>query len=306
MGRKRKGREISGWVILDKPAGPTSTALVNKLRWAFDAQKAGHAGTLDPAATGLLAVAFGEATKVVPLIADALKAYRFTIRLGQATDTDDAEGRVVAESPLRPDDAAIRAALAAYRGDILQVPPQYSAVRIEGERAYDLARDAQSFEIAPRPLFVESLELIERPDPDHAVLEMVCGKGGYVRSIARDLGRDLGCQAHVATLRRLWSGPFDLDQAVSPERIEALARTPELDALLLPLETGLADLPEARLSAEGAMRLRNGNPGQVIATEAAPGDLAWGSDRGQAVGFGTYMGGMLEPARVFVRGGAVP
>ncbi len=178
MGRKRKGRAISGWLVVDKPAGITSTSVVNKVRWALGAQKAGHAGTLDPAATGVLAVALGEATKTVPYITDALKCYRFMVRLGQATTTDDAEGTVIAESADRPTDEAIAAALAAFRGDIMQVPPQFSAVKVEGERAYDIARAGEEMDLAARPLWVESLIVLSRPDVDHVELEMVGGKGG--------------------------------------------------------------------------------------------------------------------------------
>ena len=299
MGR-RKGRDISGWLVIDKPAGVTSTAVVNKVRWAFDAKKAGHAGTLDPAATGVLAVALGEATKTVPYITDALKAYRFTVRWGQATTTDDAEGAVTETSDARPDVAAIEAALPAFRGDIEQVPPQFSAVKVEGERAYDLAREGETLDLAARPLWVESLTLIAQPDADHAEFELVCGKGGYVRSIARDLGRALGCLGHVTALRRLWSGPFDVAEGVSLDTLDRLARTPELDALLRPLEIGLADLPEVRATAAGAARLRNGNPGEVIASEAEFGEEAWASFEGRAVAVGTYMGGLLHPNRVFL------
>ncbi|MEO0930246.1 MAG: tRNA pseudouridine(55) synthase TruB, partial [Pseudomonadota bacterium] len=246
MARKRKGRDISGWLVVDKPAGITSTAVVNKVRWAMDAKKAGHAGTLDPEATGVLAVALGEATKTVPYITDALKAYTFTIRLGQATNTDDAEGEVIAESGLRPDDDTIKAALGAFVGDIMQVPPQFSAVKVDGERAYKKARDGEEMALAARPLWVEELLLVDRPDTNHAVLEMTCGKGGYVRSIARDLGEALGCKAHVKSLRRIWSGPFQASDGVSLEQVDELAKTPELDMFLQPLEVGLADLPEVR------------------------------------------------------------
>lgn len=299
MGRTRKGRDVSGWVVLDKPAGLTSTACVNKVRWAFDAKKAGHAGTLDPEATGVLAIALGEATKTVPYITDAQKAYRFTIRLGQATNTDDAEGEVISQSDLRPDDAAIRAALLPLTGDILQVPPQFSAVKIDGERAYKRARDGEEMELAARPLLVEELDLVERPDADHAVLEMVCGKGGYVRSIARDLGAALGCFAHVTTLRRVWSGPFEAEDGVTLAQIEELAKSPDIDALLRPLEEGLADLPELRCTAEGATRLRNGNPGMVLTSNVEYGDEAWASLDGRAVAVGIYKSGELHPARVF-------
>ncbi len=192
MARKRKGRDISGWIVIDKPAGPSSNAVVGKVRWAFDAAKAGHAGTLDPDATGVLAIALGEATKTVPYITDALKGYRFTIRLGEQTNTDDAEGEVTDTSPARPSDDEIRAALPALTGEIMQVPPIFSAVKIEGKRAYAMARSGEEPVLEARPLWVESLELVDRPDADHATLEMICGKGGYVRAIARDLGLALG------------------------------------------------------------------------------------------------------------------
>jgi tRNA pseudouridine55 synthase len=299
MARKRKGRAVSGWLIVDKPAGITSTAVVNKVKWALEAQKAGHAGTLDPDATGVLAVALGEATKTVPYITDALKCYRFLVRFGTATATDDASGEVVARSDLRPDDAAISEALTAFRGEIMQVPPQYSAVKVEGERAYDLAREGEVMELAARPLWVESLEVMSRPDADTVELEMVCGKGGYVRSVARDLGVTLGCLGHVQWLRRTWSGPFDAENGISMEKIEELARTEALDAFLLPLELGLADLPELPATPEGAARLRNGNPGMVIASDAGYGDEAWASLEGKAVAVGVYKAGELHPTRVF-------
>ncbi|KAJ03709.1 tRNA pseudouridine(55) synthase TruB [Sulfitobacter mediterraneus] len=299
MARKRKGRDISGWLVVDKPAGPTSTAVVNKVRWALDAKKAGHAGTLDPDATGVLAVALGEATKTVPYITDALKAYEFTVTLGAATNTDDAEGEVIKTSDLRPDDAAIKESLGQFIGDIEQVPPQFSAVKIDGERAYKRARDGEEMDLAARPLFVESLLLIDRPDSDHVTLEMVCGKGGYVRSIARDLGEALGCYGHVRELRRIWSGPFEAAKGLTIEQIEEMARTPELDEHLLPLEEGLCDLPEVKASAEGATRLRNGNPGMVIAHDVEYGDECWASFEGKAVAVGRFKSGELHPSRVF-------
>lgn len=301
MARRKKGRDVHGWLVVDKPAGITSNAVVNKVRWAFEAKKAGHAGTLDPEATGVLAVALGEATKTVPYITDALKAYRFTVRLGQATNTDDAEGEVIATSDLRPADDEITAALGGFVGDIMQVPPKFSAVKIDGERAYKLARDDEEFEIAARPLFVEELTMVGRPDPDHIVLEMICGKGGYVRAIARDLGEALGCFGHVVELRRVWSGPFEAVDGVSMERIEELARTPEIDGLLRPLEEGLDDLPELRCTAEGAAKLRHGNPGMVIASGVDYGDEAWASFEGKAVAVGIYRAGELHPSRVFNR-----
>lgn len=298
MGRRRKGRDISGWLIVDKPAGMTSTSVVNKVRWALDAKKAGHAGTLDPEATGVLAVALGEATKTVPFVTEALKAYEFTVRLGQATNTDDAEGEVIAESVLRPSDDKIKNALLDFLGDIEQIPPQFSAVKIDGERAYKRARDGEEMTLSARPLYVDSLLLIDRPDPDHVTLEMVCGKGGYVRSIARDLGSALGCYGHVLQLRRIWSGPFDAEDGLAIDAIEQLARTEELDALVLPLEIALTDMPELKATAEGAVRLRNGNPGMVIPTDVEYGQTCWASHDGSAVAIGRYKAGELHPSRV--------
>lgn len=298
MGHRKKGRDISGWVIVDKSAGIGSTDIVSKVRWAFDAKKAGHAGTLDPDATGLLAVALGEATKTIPLVTDALKAYEFTLRFGTATTTDDAAGEAVATSAVRPDDKALSAALGAFIGDIEQVPPNVSAVKVDGERAYDLAREGADLDLAPRPLYVDSLKLLDRPDPDCAVLRLVCGKGGYVRAIARDLGRALGSAAHVTELRRIWSGPFDVDDAVSLDTIEALARTPELDDHMRAVEDGLADIPAAQVSQLAAQRLAHGNPAEVLATDAEYGETAWAAHMGRALAIGTYRAGHFYPSRV--------
>ena len=299
MGRKRKGRNISGWLVVDKPAGITSTAVVNKVRWALDAQKAGHAGTLDPEATGVLAVALGEATKTVPYLTDALTAYEFKVRLGQATNTDDAEGQVIAQADDRPTDSQITDALAGFLGDIMQVPPQFSAVKIDGQRAYKLAREGEDLALAARPLWVEELLLIDRPNPDHAVLSMTCGKGGYVRSVARDLGQKLGCYGHVLQLRRIWSGPFDATDGLTLDQIDKLARTPELETHLLPLETGLADLPMVTCTPQGAARLRNGNPGMVVAHDIDYGEECWASFEGQPLAVGRFKAGELHPSRVF-------
>ena len=300
MVRKRKGRDISGWLVVDKPAGMTSTAVVNKVRWAMAAKKAGHAGTLDPDATGVLAVALGEATKTVPYITDSLKAYTFTVTLGAATNTDDAEGEIIARSDSRPSDDEIKAALGQFVGDIMQVPPKFSAVKIDGERAYKLARDDEDFEIAARPLWVEELVMVEREDGDHVTLEMTCGKGGYVRSIARDLGEALGCLGHVRELRRIWSGPFEAKDGITIEQIDELAKSPELDTYLRPMTEGLTNLPEVKATAEGAVRLRNGNPGLVLASGVEYGDECWASLDGEPVAVGIFKGGELHPSRVFV------
>ncbi|MEM6636959.1 MAG: tRNA pseudouridine(55) synthase TruB [Pseudomonadota bacterium] len=304
MARRRKGRDISGWLLIDKPAGPTSNDVVGKVRWAFHARKAGHAGTLDPAATGLLAIALGEATKTVPYVTDAMKAYDFVIRLGVQTDTDDADGTPIATSDMRPKTPEIATALDRFRGNIEQVPPQYSAVKVDGARSYSLARAGAAAPLEARPLYVESLEILERSSPDVVSLRMVCGKGGYVRSVARDLGLELGCLGHVQSLRRIWSGAFDVRHAVTLDRIEAAARTPSLDDLLLPLETALEGLPRVQCGAVETARLRNGNPVPVLSSEAEFGDEAWACCGGRAIALGTYRAGTFHPSRVIKTPGA--
>ena len=300
MGRRRKGRDISGWVIVDKPAGITSTAVVNKVRWALEAKKAGHAGTLDPEATGVLAIALGEATKTVPFITDALKCYTFTVRFGQATNTDDAEGEVISTADQRPSDDDIKAVLGDFIGDIMQVPPQFSAVKVDGVRAYKKARDGEEMALAARPLWVEELLLVDRPDADTAVFEMTCGKGGYVRSIARDVGAKLGCFGHVLRLRREWSGPFDAGCAITLDRVDELARTPALDEHVRPLAMGLVDLDEVICPAQSVAKLRNGNAAHVIASGVEFDQEVWASFEGDPVAVGHYRAGEFHPTRVFV------
>lgn len=293
---RKKGRDISGWLIVDKPAGVGSTDVVGKVRWALDAKKAGHAGTLDPDATGVLAVALGEATKTVPYLTEALKCYDFTICWGAETSTDDASGTVVKTSNARPDEAAIRAALPGFTGDIMQVPPAVSAVKVDGARAYDLAREGETVELAARPLWVESLELLAAR-PDQADLRMVCGKGGYVRAIARDLGRALGCLGHVLTLRRIWSGPFEAAGGIAWDRIDRANQT-EIETALLPLQAALSELPEMHATETGETRILNGNPGQVTG-HADFGTEVWVSRHGRPLCIGNYMGGEVQPSRVF-------
>lgn len=293
---RKKGRDISGWLIIDKPAGVGSTDVVGRVRWALDAKKAGHAGTLDPDATGVLAIALGEATKTVPLLTEALKAYDFTVNWGAETATDDSSGEVLARSDARPAADAIMAALPAFTGEIMQVPPAFSAVKVDGERAYDLAREGEAVELAARPLYVDELSLLDAR-ADDADLHMVCGKGGYVRSIARDLGRALGCLGHVATLRRVWSGPFEVADAVPFDLIDR-ANQAEIEARLLPLQSALTDLPEMRATDQGAVRIRNGNPGQVLGM-AQYGETVWVSHDGAAICLGRYLGGEVHPDRVF-------
>lgn len=296
MARRDRGRPVDGWLILDKPAGVSSAAAVARAKRALDARKAGHAGTLDPAATGLLAIAFGEATKTVPFVADARKAYRFRVRWGAATATDDAEGAVIATAAGRPAAAAIEAALPAFRGSILQVPPQVSAVKVDGERAYALARAGETLTLTARPLEVERLELVAVEDADTAAFEMVCGKGGYVRSIARDLGERLGCLGHVLGLRRIWCGPFGLDAAVTWEMLE-----PDGDAAarLMPVRAALGGVPELACRPEAAARLRNGNAVALPPIGLGEGTTAWASLEGVPVAVGTWRGGALHPDRVF-------
>ena len=259
MSRRRKGRDVHGWLVIDKPAGIGSTDVVTRVRRALDARKAGHAGTLDPAATGVLAVALGEATKCVPYLQDAAKTYAFAVRFGAATDTDDAEGEVIGRTDTVPDEAAVRAALPALTGEIMQVPPRYSAVKVDGARAYALAREGEAVDLAPRPLTVHSLTL-DRMEGDTAHLAMTCGKGGYVRSVARDLGPLTGSLAHCLRLRRTRSGPFAADDGLTLDALGAMVPD-EIEARLLPPQAALS-LPEVRATEAGAARFRNGNPGQ--------------------------------------------
>ena len=300
MGRVRKGRNISGWLLIDKPGGMTSSTVVNKVRWAFDAKKAGHAGTLDPDATGLLAIALGEATKTIPYVTNANKSYSFCIKMGAATNTDDADGEVIATSTKRPNDTEIIEKLKTFQGETMQVPPKFSAVKIDGERAYKLARAGEEVKVSARPLLVSKLILIERPSVDTAILEMTCGKGGYVRAIARDLGDALGCYAHVLNLRRVWAGPFNLKSCITLKTIESFAKTLEIDQFLLPLEEGLTDLPKGTTNAEGAAKLRNGNSAVCFAN-ADYGDEIWASYDGKAQAIGHFKSGEIHPKRVIIQ-----
>jgi len=261
--RKRDKRDVHGWVVLDKPVGMTSTHAVSVIKRLFSAKRCGHAGTLDPLASGALPIAMGEATKTVPFVMDGRKLYRFTVRWGEERDTDDVEGRVVAESLDRPSIEAIQAVLPRFTGLISQVPPRYSAIKIEGERAYDLARDGEVVELQPRPVEITRLDLVEVPDADHTVLEAECGKGTYVRSLARDMGRTLGCFGHVSALRRTAVGPFASESMVLLENLEnlchrAAAGEGSLADALMPVETALDDIPALAVSRADAARLSRG------------------------------------------------
>jgi len=312
MGRRRKkGVALSGWAVVDTPAGMTSTQVVGKLRWAFNAQKAGHAGTLDPLATGILPIAFGEATKTIPYIMDAEKVYRFTAKWGEARDTDDAEGEVTQTSDVRPSRDEILAALPAFAGVISQVPPKYSAIKVDGERAYDLARDGEEVELSPREVEIYEIELIEVPDEDHATFEIECSKGTYVRSLVRDLARKLGTFGHVSALRRLAVGPFDESCAQGLDKWVELSHIPPASRHLLPIETALDDIPALAVTGKDAGRLRQGQavlarPGliQVLGeTEfslgASADETVFCSCKGDPVAICHLRRGELQPVKVF-------
>jgi tRNA pseudouridine55 synthase len=300
---RRRGRPIHGWLSLDKPEGMTSTDAVARVRRITQAAKVGHAGTLDPLATGVLPIALGEATKTVAYIVDGRKRYRFTARLGEARSTDDREGGVTAQSPARPSDEAIEQALPAFVGTIDQVPPRFAAIKVDGERAYDLARRGDPVELAARKVKIEQLRLIERPDPDHVVLELVCGRGTYVRAVVRDLGERLGCFAYVAALRRLQVGPFRADGAISPETLAQLVEDDALPQALISLHAALQQLPALPLTGPQAERLRAGQKVRV-APELVSGPPAEdGTVRamaaGEMVALARLQGGQLSPVRVF-------
>ena len=258
MVRKRRGQRVDGWIVLDKHPGITSTSAVAAVRRFFDAAKAGHGGTLDPLATGLLPIALGEATKTVPYVMEGLKTYRFTLKFGEARATDDAEGEVIATSRHRPGDSEIRAALDGFRGTIIQRPPIYSALKLEGKRAYDLARAGEPVELAPREALIERFELVARPDADHAVFEVRSGKGAYMRSLARDLAEALGSRGHVAALRRIAVGPFTEAHGISLDSLEALGHIAAASRHLLPVATALDDIPALAVTDSEASRLRCG------------------------------------------------
>lgn len=300
---RREKRDVHGWVALDKPVGFTSTDAVAAIKRLYRAKKVGHAGTLDPLASGVLPVALGEATKTVPFVMDGRKAYRFTVRWGVETDTDDADGRTTETSDRRPSAEAIRAALPSFTGTIDQVPPRFSALKVEGERAYDLARGGALVEFAARPVEIERLDLVEMPDADRAVFEAECGKGTYVRAIARDLGRSLGCYGHVESLRRTRVGPFSETQAVKLEALAALRDEGGDDALigaLMPVDTGLASLPALSISRADAQRL---TLGQAVILRGRDAPILEGlvsvSTQGALVALGEIERGSLRPRRIF-------
>lgn len=324
---KKKGRPISGWLVLDKPVGMGSTEAVSKIKWLFQAEKAGHAGTLDPLASGMLPIALGEATKTVPYVQDGAKIYRFTVAWGQERSTDDLEGPVTKNSDLRPAEAEVLALLPKYTGVIMQTPPQFSAIKISGERAYDLARDGATVDIPAREVEIGRLDIVEH-DADHTVFEVECGKGTYVRSLARDMGRDLGCFGHISELRRVEVEPFTPEDFVTIAELEAArfgvpgeddpdatdaAHTVEaadevaapidfdaIDALLVDTSAALDCLPQVAISDDAATKIRLGNP-VIIRGRDAPveAEEACATARGKLVAIGAIEQGMFKPKRVF-------
>ncbi|MBN9087782.1 MAG: tRNA pseudouridine(55) synthase TruB [Reyranella sp.] len=299
MSLKRPKNKVDGWVVLDKPLGLGSTQAVGRVRWLFAAEKAGHGGTLDPLATGVLPIALGEATKTVPFVMDGRKEYRFTLRFGEARATDDGEGEITATSDVRPTDEAIHAALSNFIGSIEQMPPAFSALKIDGKRAYDLARAGATVELKPRQVSIERLELLGRPDADHADFAVACGKGTYIRSLGRDLAQALGTVGHLSALRRTVVGPFREEAAISLSKLEALGHIPPLLGALVPVATALDDIPALALTGTQADRLRHGQP--VLLTRDAPpsGTLVRAETGSKLVALVRSDGAALQPVRVF-------
>ncbi len=307
MGRRKKGDLVHGWVCLDKPAGLTSTDAVSRVRRLFNAQRAGHAGTLDPLADGVLPIALGEATKTVPYLMDADKTYRFTLRWGEATASFDREGAVTATSEVRPTREQVEAALPRFVGEIEQVPPAFSAIRVNGKRAYDLAREGIEVELASRRVHIHSATLIDIPDANHATLEMTCGKGTYVRALARDLAEALGALAHVTALRRTRVGAFDAADAVTLDFLARLCEEGREREALLPVETALDDIPAVALTAEDAFKLTQGRPIVLLPRQVEALRPLLREDRivsavreGAVVALCEMRAGRLSPTRVFL------
>jgi tRNA pseudouridine55 synthase len=312
MPRRKKGNPVHGWVIVDKPAGVTSTQVVGAVRRIFDAQKAGHAGTLDPLATGVLAVALGEATKTVPFAMEALKTYRFTACWGEARNSDDAEGAVTGTSSKRPTKEEIEAVLPRFTGELVQVPPAFSAIKVDGERAYDLAREGEAVELEPRTVLVHEARLLGTPDPDHAEFEILCGKGTYVRAWVRDLALALGTLGHVRALRRRAIGAFTEKDAVPLETLRGFMHSPAAFEHLRPISTALDGIPALAVTGPDAVRLRQGNPVLMranlfarIADAFPEADDLQGltvfcsTQEGEPVALAALQSGELRPFRVF-------
>ena len=303
--RKRKGDPVHGWIVVDKPAGRTSTAVVGAVKRITNAAKAGHGGTLDPIATGILPIALGEATKTVSFVMDGAKGYRFTLAWGVATDTDDREGEAVATSDVRPDRAAIEAVLPQFIGEIEQVPPAYSAIKVGGRRAYDLARKGESVDLAPRRIVIHGLRLTGLIGPESATFEVVCGKGAYMRALARDIAERLGTVGHIAELRRTAAGPFTEAHAISLDELESFGQSAAALEHLLPVETALDDIPALALTEQEAARLRNGQAVSLLRkvdldriADLEEGDVVLALAFGRPIALTRYHAGEVRPVRV--------
>lgn len=307
MARRKRGLEINGWICLDKPLEMGSTEAVTRVRRLFDARKAGHAGTLDPLASGILPIALGEATKTVPFMVEARKTYRFTVNWGVSTDSLDREGEIVARSDVRPERQAVEAALAAFVGEIDQVPPQFSAIRVDGQRAYDLAREGTEFELAARKVFIHEASVADAPDADHVEIVIRTGKGVYVRSLARDLALALGAEGHVSALRREQVGPFRTENAVTLDSLEEMVHRGAALEGLLPVSTALDDIPELAVTEQDALSLRQGRPivllprqVETLKDRLRDGTRTVSAFQGQTlVALGQLRAGRFEPDRVF-------
>ena len=307
MGRKKRGLVVNGWVCLDKPFELGSTDAVSKVRRLFDAQKAGHAGTLDPLASGILPIALGEATKTVPFMMEAEKVYRFTINWGVSTDSVDREGEIIARSDVRPSPEAVRAALPDFVGEIDQTPPRFSAIKVDGQRAYDLAREGADFELESRRVTIHSAEVTDAPDADHVELTIRTGKGVYVRSLARDLAVMLGAEGHVSALRRERVGPFSVENSVTLDFLTDLVHRDAALEGLLPVSTALDDIPELAITEQDAFSLRQGRPivllprqVETLKSRLRDGSRTVSAFQGQTlVALGQMRAGRLEPDRVF-------
>jgi len=300
VNRRRKGKDISGWIIIDKPRGISSSAVVNKIKWCLNAKKAGHAGTLDPEATGLLVVALGEATKTISFITESFKTYDFTINLGSQTTTDDLEGDIIKSSNIRPKRIDILKALNKFQGEIYQVPPQFSAVKINGERAYKKARKGTILNLKPRLLKIEYLKLTNIHNVNSISLRLRCGKGGYVRSIARDLGTELGCLAHVKTLKRIASGPFKLENSIPFNLFVDLGQNECLIEKVLPLEYGLKELNKIEIDKPNVTKLKHGLPIESQKKSRLETCSAWASFDNKAIAIVNLRKGILHPSKVFL------
>ena len=305
MSRRRRGRPVHGWLIIDKPGGMTSTAVVNKVKWLLDARKAGHGGTLDPMATGMLPIAFGEATKTVSHVMDGSKSYCFTLRWGAETNTDDAEGETVKQCDVRPDQAAVENVLTGFVGRIEQVPPQFSAVKIDGVRAYKLAREGKKVALTAREIDIHDIRIVGTPDADRTEFAVVSGKGAYMRALARDIARAAGGLGHISALRRTSVGPFDADDAISLDELESIGQIAAREQKLLPVETALDDIPALAVTESEAMRLRNGQPVSLLRkvdlqriAELNNGDTVLAKTRTKPVALVRYAAGEVKPFRV--------